>query len=146
MNNIFVFTNVIIFVLISMLHFYWAFGGNWGIRAAIPEKYLDSFFHPANKMKNSIATIIVAIGLLLFAFITFLNTNFIALPLPDSYIHYTTGIIGSIFFIRGIGDGNMFGLFKKRKESLFEKYDSLIYTPLCLLIATVTLLILLPNF
>lgn len=140
-SNIFVFTNVIIFVLISLLHFYWAFGGSWGIKAAVPEKFHEVHFKPANKLKSAIATIIVALGLLLFAVITLLNANLFVHEIPPTYIHYATGIIGSIFLIRAIGDMNMFGLFKKKSGSTFAKYDSKIYTPLCLFIATLSLLI-----
>jgi len=78
MLNILVFINVVIFLIISGLHFYWAFGGRWALKYTVPEKYSTNFFTMEGSFKLQFATIIVALGLLLFAYITaskLLKTN-----------------------------------------------------------------------
>jgi len=137
MVNIFVFVNVIIFIFLSLLHFYWAFGGKWAIDATVPEKWLDDYTNPENKWKNVTATLIVAIGLLFFAFVIGLNVNLVSVDLSAKMVKWITGGIGGIFLLRAVGDMNMFGFFKKKSESKFSKNDSLIYSPLCLFIGAI---------
>ena len=141
MIKILVLTNVTIFILISLLHFYWAFGGTWGIDAAVPERFMENYHNPKYKSMTVFSTFVVAFGLLLFAFITASNANLFEHGFSLSHIKVATGIIGSIFLIRGIGDFNMFGLFKKKKDTKFSRSDTKIYIPLCLFIATVSFLI-----
>lgn len=124
---------VTLLFLISILHFYWAFGGTWGIKAAIPERLEETYFDQKNQLLIKIATLTVAIGLLIFIYIilssTYLTSNQI---IPTTWFAKLTTAIGILFSIRAIGDFNMFGIFKKRSDSLFAKRDTQIFVPLCI--------------
>ncbi|MBK5280345.1 MAG: DUF3995 domain-containing protein, partial [Bacteroidia bacterium] len=66
------FLNVVIFIFLCMLHFYWLFGGRWGMDFAVPtkEKSADKLFKP-----SAISTLVVAVGFLCFAFVAIGDTG-----------------------------------------------------------------------
>jgi len=121
----------IIFLFLSTLHFYWAFGGKWGIDSAIPTKdeNIQALKPP------TIATIIVGIGLLLFSLFYMARIEFFTVKL-SSWLHLYIGwILPSIFLLRVIGDFKYVGLFKKVKMTKFAKSDTKYFIPLCAFIA-----------
>ena len=122
-----------ILLAISALHFYWAFGGQWAIKAVIPEVMEVMFFNEAHKSRAAIYTLIVAVGLIVLALIIISNLPTISW-LPDNWASLGAKTIGSIFILRAIGDFKWVGFFKKSSESVFAKNDSRIYSPLCLLL------------
>ena len=122
--------NMMIFILISLLHVYWALGGKWGIDAVIPE--LDNgtvAFRPP-----VFATLVVAVGLLGFALI---HANAIGLVflIDTYYVRIGLGVIGGIFALRAIGDFNYVGWFKKKRTGAFAENDTRYYVPLCVLLS-----------
>jgi hypothetical protein len=133
-------TLILIFVSISNLHFYWAFGGKkWG-NFAIPTKSNTSatpLFKP-----SFFETLFVAAGLLVFAWIIGMNAQlFPLLWLTPSYVTYATFGIAFIFLLRAVGEFRYVGFFKRIKNTTFGQMDSRYYSPLCLFIAIVTLII-----
>ncbi len=126
---------VSIFIAISGLHFYWVLGGVWGARAAIPDQFVDSYFNPENKNKMKVATLIVALGLLVMAILVATNFSFWESPIEPQMVDYVLYGIGALFLLRAIGEFNYVGFFKRKKEGLFGKYDSLLFSPLCLVIS-----------
>ncbi|MBV8255946.1 MAG: DUF3995 domain-containing protein [Chitinophaga sp.] len=123
--------NTIIFLFLSGLHVYWAFGGTWGFAAAMPTTPDGESTIDAGKL----ATLIVAFGLLLFALVTWGNSGYFNQMVSMKLIHIGSIIIGAIFLIRAIGDFRYVGFFKKMKGTLFATQDTRIYSPLCLCIA-----------
>ena len=119
---------IFIFTLISILHFYWAFGGRWGLENAIP---LRNGGQPLFKV-DFLSCLVVALGLLGFAFYYYLQVNGLSLGLRPSFISVVGWIIPSIFLIRAIGDFKYCGLFKRERSSLFARLDTRYFTPLCL--------------
>lgn len=126
---------VIIFFLISMLHFYWVLGGKWALSGAIPDVMKDSPKANPSGTGFKIATLVVALGLLAFSYLFYLRASFEASPTFNTKLIYGTYIIIAIFSIRAIGEFNYVGFFKKVKEGEFARNDSKYYSPLCLLIA-----------
>lgn len=126
-----------IFLTLSIIHFYWAFGGKWGIESAIPinEKSTRLMKPPV------IATIIVGFGLLSFAVFYMVKTDFLYLALPSWILLYVGWILPSIFLIRVIGDFKYVGLFKKIKTTKFAKSDTKYFIPLCSFLAIAGFLI-----
>jgi hypothetical protein len=124
--------NTIIFLFIASLHVYWAFGGKWAMGAVIPTKpeNQEKMFQP-----GIIATLIVAIGLLLFACTMLGNFGWFDFYVSRKYIYYATIAIAAIFLIRAIGDFKYAGFFKRIKDTEFAKNDTMIYSPLCFIIA-----------
>lgn len=131
---------ILIFVSISILHFYWAFGGQKWKNFAIPTKSNAStalLFKP-----RFFETLLVAMGFLVFAWIIGMNTQMFPLVwLPTSYVTYATFGIAFIFLLRAIGEFRYIGFFKRIKNTTFSQMDSRYYSPLCLFIAIITLII-----
>jgi Protein of unknown function (DUF3995) len=130
--------NTIIFLFISGLHVYWAFGGKWGMHAVIPTKTesQEKAFQP-----GFFSTMVVATGLLLFALVMLSNLGLWDNYLNRKYIYYATIVIASIFLIRGIGDFKYAGIFKRIKNTTFAKNDTKIFVPLCFAIAILAFMI-----
>ena len=129
--TIIIFINTTILLFLGLLHFYWVAGGEWGLEAAVPTKFKATFHNPMNSSKMKAATTIVGLGLLGFAFV--LLSNYFS---PESarltkYSTLLTRVIGGLFIFRTIGDFNVFGIFKKERDTLFSQKDSQIFVPLC---------------
>ncbi|MEK6782971.1 MAG: DUF3995 domain-containing protein [Bacteroidota bacterium] len=130
--------NSLIFFSLSVLHFYWLFGGTWGMDSVIPtnKKSTDKLFKPSH-----LSIIVVAIGLLVFAIIEIGNTDIFSNKLKLKYFQWGNLFIAFIFTIRAVGDFSHVGFFKRVRDSSFAKNDTRYYSPLCLYIATTSLLI-----
>lgn len=126
-----------IFLLLSAIHFYWAFGGKWGIDSALP-----SNGDGAKVLKpKTFATIIVAVGLLFFAMFYLVKVDFLSINLPNWLFLSAGWVLPSIFLIRVIGDFKYVGLFKKIRTTKFAKSDTEYFIPLCSFLAAIGFLI-----
>lgn len=124
--------NSLIFLLIATIHFYWAFGGKWGAKYAIPSKENSEYvlFRP-----RMIDTIVVAFGFLLIVLVMLNVGNHVHIDLISNFQKSLLWFLAAVFFIRAIGEFRYVGLFKKKKNTLFAQYDTKYYTPLCLWLA-----------
>ncbi|MET4138359.1 hypothetical protein ABIB30_000719 [Pedobacter sp. UYP1] len=137
MINLLTLLNAIIFIALALLHVYWAFGGIWGKDVVVPTGASgQKLFFP-----SVLSTLIVAIGLLIFALVNLSIKYLLVLPLNPLFLQYGILVTGLIFLIRAIGDFNYVGLLKKHKTSDFARQDRLFYTPLCLTLFITHLLI-----
>lgn len=129
---------ILVLIFISGIHFYWAFGGAWGVKDVIPTKTKDEKIISPPK----IATIIVAIIIAGFAAIYAEKMNLISLLfLPNWLLNYGMYIVTSIFIIRAVGEFNYVGFFKRIKNTRFAKNDTKYFSPLCLFLGIVGVLI-----
>jgi hypothetical protein len=87
------------------------------------------------------ATLTVAFGLLLFGFITFGNSSVLSFGIDERYFTWGDLVISVIFLIRAVGDFKYIGFFKRIQETPFAKMDSKFYSPLCLSIFIIGILI-----
>lgn len=128
----------LIFLFISSIHIYWAFGGNWGSDAVLPTKDDNN-----TKVLNPsiLSTLIVAFGLLGFGLHILIISGLIAFDISQWLSNYGLWIIASIFTLRAIGDFKYVGFFKKIKLTKFGKNDTKYYSPLCLTIGIITLIL-----
>ncbi len=134
---------LIIFSILSGLHFYWLFGGVWGLSKSIPTKNNKELVLKISKVATLIVAIVLGlVGLLYFSKLEFINFHYTHWMLDYSY-----WIIPIIFILRAVGDFNYVGIFKKIKDTEFAKADSKIVIPLCLIIGIcgVTIQLLLEN-
>ncbi len=127
---------ILIFTALGLLHFYWLFGGKWGLEKAIPTK---------KNQKSSLsipkfATLIVALVLLLFGLFYLMKTGLVTIPIQN-WVNYGYWFLPFIFILRAIGEFNYVGIFKKIKDTEFAKADSKIFVPLCLFIGVIGILI-----
>lgn len=114
--------------LIGLLHFYWALGGKIGIDIAIPTENDKPLFNP-----GKVATVMVGIALVGFALVAYLLYFYdLSSSHYRDYFIISGWILSGIFTLRGIGEFNAVGLFKKIKSSEFAYYDTRFYTPFAL--------------
>ncbi|MBV9988342.1 MAG: DUF3995 domain-containing protein [Chitinophagaceae bacterium] len=130
-RSILIFVNAGIFFALSILHFYWAFGGKLWYDLVLPTS--SNGLHKFNPGKA--ATLIVAFSLLCLILITVGNKGFFDRYIRRKYFHYGTLAIAVVFLIRAIGDFKFVGFFKTVKWTKFGISDTQIYSPLCLFIA-----------
>ncbi|HEY2492936.1 MAG TPA: DUF3995 domain-containing protein [Paenibacillus sp.] len=126
--------------LISILHVYWAYGGRWGVGAAIPSKageYKPTF------VPGKIGTLFVAILLLMVCFILLIQGGYIHYFIANTLTRVGCIVCTSVFFLRAIGDFRYIGFFKKIKNTVFARNDTWFYSPLCLYLGLTCLITLL---
>lgn len=116
--------------LLGGFHIYWIFGGRIGALAAIPSKDSELLFRPTKA-----ATAIIAVALFFSGYIALGLGQVVNLTILPEWMFIVGGwIIGLVFIIRAIGDFHWVGFFKKKRGTLFAHWDTLLYSPLCLLI------------
>lgn len=129
--------NTVIFFLLSLIHFYWAFGGRLWYDDVLPTNSRGT-----QKLNPSTtAGLIVALGLLFFALITIGNGGLFNRYIKMVYFRYGALLISSIFLLRAIGDFRFIGFFKIVKHTRFGANDTQFFSPLCLFISLLSLLI-----
>ncbi len=138
MKTIIVTVLFLIFLFISAIHFYWAFGGKWGSDAVLPTKDDNN-----TKVLNPtiLPTLIVAFGLLGFGLFILVMSGLITFNKTHWLSKYGLWIIASIFTLRAIGDFKYVGFFKKIKQTKFGKNDTKYFSPLCLTIGILTIIL-----
>jgi len=114
-----------IMTLAALLHFYWAFGGNYGLNSAGPKFKGSVEFNPGRVLTFFVACLIVGLAMLA------IQLEHPWLPVNDfaSYVGYCVSVL---FIIRAIGDFRYIGFFKKIYNSNFSRLDSRYFSPLFL--------------
>lgn len=122
-----------ILIILSGIHFNWAFGGKWGFEKTLPTNV------NGKKVLNPkrIDSAIVGLGLLIFAIYYLLKVGLISLEIPNWILYYGGWFIAAIFIARAIGEFKYIGFFKKIKNTDFAKLDSKYFSPLCLIIGLI---------
>lgn len=118
------------FALLSALHIFWACGGRWGGAAAVPEVAGRSAFTP-----STLATVAVAAALLAAAILVALRAGLVDLAIPTWLPKAGCWTLTAVFALRATGDFRLIGFFKSVRGTTFATRDSLLYSPLCLLLA-----------
>lgn len=127
----------LILIALAMIHFHWAVGGKFGFTEALPTK--ESGERVLNPTKIDCA--IVGIGLTAFGIFYLLRSGLIEYDIPEWGVKYAGWIIPTIFLLRAIGDFKYVGLFKRVKNTNFGKLDTNFFSPLCLIIAVLAIII-----
>ena len=119
--------NGLLMVLIALMHLYWAFGGRRGAEQAIPTggEGKQRVFNPGP------ATFVVVIAGL-FAFAACYFSAGFGFSLPFAKTGWAVAVPAFIFTARAIGDFRYVGFFKKIKDTVFGRFDTRYYSPLCL--------------
>jgi len=131
MNSIAILT-ITILIIMALFHFYWAFGGKLGLDKALPTHEGIQLLNPSRAL-----TFFVGIILVGFAYIAY-ALHFYDFTLQDKTLYQYSGIFLAILFtLRAIGEFNMVGFFKKIHDTPFAKYDTLLFSPLCLVLGVI---------
>ena len=126
-----------VLVILSAIHWNWVFGGVWGFDHAIPTDSEGKRIIDPKIIESSI----VAIGLLTFATYYLFLSELISIDLPNWVSVYLGWGISSIFILRSIGDFKYVGFFKRIKTTKFGRSDTKIFSPLCLFIGLIGIII-----
>ena len=132
--------SLILFAVFSVLcgfHFYWFFGGTWGVEKVIPTQDNEQCAQSIPQF----ATLLVALVLVSFGLLYLIKSGLINVNLPNWITIYSYWIMPAIFIIRAIGEFKYVGFFKKIKNTEFAKADSTIFSPLCMSIGIIGIFI-----
>jgi len=121
---------IAILVAIALVHVYWAFGGRYARVAAIPEVRGGPAFDP-----GPLSTLLVALALLACAALVGAAAGFIKTTVDPVVLQRMCYAVSALFLLRAIGDFRLVGYFKTVRGSRFAWLDSVLYSPLCLLMA-----------
>jgi hypothetical protein len=126
---------VTIFAVISLIHVYWALGGEWAAVAAVPQVPVEggARLQPAFKPRGWI-TLLVAGALLLIAVLVCLRVGWWVPAVTHCSLQWIISAIALLMFARAIGDSNLVGFFKEVKDSQFARLDTWAYSPLCVVL------------
>ncbi|MCX7078041.1 MAG: DUF3995 domain-containing protein [Pseudomonas sp.] len=124
-----------IFVLISLIHIYWALGGQVGSDAAVPQVPGKSGGEliPAFK-PSAFGTLLVAAGLAVIAVLVCLRVGLFASVVSHWTLQWVISAIALLMFARAIGDSNLVGFFKQVGGSKFARLDTWAFSPLCVVL------------
>lgn len=119
-----------IFLALSALHLFWALGGKLAGSAAIPSTNGVAAFVPGRPMTALVAGALFAAALVVAA-----TGEVIRLPLPNAAVTMMASLLALILAVRAVGDFRLVGMFKRANDSRFAELDTLVYSPLCALLA-----------
>jgi hypothetical protein len=127
------------FVIIALIHVYWALGGQIGAEAAIP--HVPAAPRP-NQPPVEIAafkptpamTLLVATALAVVAALVSLRAGLFGTPLSQGTIRWSITGVAVVMFARAIGDFRLIGFFKHVTGSKFALMDTWFYSPLCIVL------------
>ena len=120
--------------VLGLFHLLWAAGIKTGSTAALPERNGRPLFQPGRG-----ATILVAGGLFGGALTLLVRLGMVRTPLPArvSARYSASGcwLLATLFGVRAIGEFQYVGLFKRVRGTAFARWDTRLYTPLCIVIS-----------
>ena len=126
-----------LFASISLLHFYWAFGGALGLNYALPTTDIgERVINPSR-----LATLVVSVGLLGFASFYLIKIGFLTNTLPQVLLNYAGWFLSFVFIFRAIGDFKYVGFFKKITTTTFAEFDTKYFSYISLGIGVLAVLI-----
>jgi len=122
----------VVFLTLAGIHIYWAGGGRWGAHATTPQTAEGRpLIHPGRGGTLAVAAALTVAGLIPLGLVTRIGQSLA----PEWLYRSALWLVAAMFLVRTIGDGRYVGLFKKAQGGLFAKWDTLLYTPLCFVLA-----------
>jgi hypothetical protein len=126
-----------ILLFISIVHIYWGIGGKTGSPTAVPTKKNNV---PVIK-PGPLSCIVVALTLASFGVYILIKSGIIGIHLPVWISNCGLWMISGIFLLRAVGDFKYVGFFKEIKSTKFGQLDAIYYSPLCLLLSLLVMLL-----
>ena len=120
--------SIVVFVIMliaAVFHFYWAFGGKYGLKSAGPDLENGKIFVPSRWLIFIVASLLFGLAILSIQLFSPMG------PLKG-YIHYLGYCVSFILVVRAIGDFKYVGFFKKVYNSNFATLDTKYFSPVIL--------------
>lgn len=127
----------LIFFILAAIHFNWVFGGKFGFEEALPTKENGARILNPKKIDSAV----VGMSLGAFALFYLLRLGIVDYNMPAWLLKYGGWSIPVIFMLRAIGDFKYVGFFKKVKTTVFAQWDTKLFSPLCLTIAILAIIV-----
>lgn len=121
---------IAIFVLLGILHLYWAVGKRVGESAVVPSVDGEPPFQPSRW-----ATVAVAMALFCAAALVAIRSGILSVPAPTFLAEIGCWGLVAVFGLRALGDFRYLGFFKRVTDTRFARADTLVYSPLCAVLA-----------
>ena len=118
------------FLLLALWHVYMALRPTSGVSGAVPSVGGKPLFVPSRR-----ATVAVAVVLLLFAGLVAATASLVSVGLPQLALVWLSYALACGLLARAVGEFKYLGFFKRVRGSKFATLDTLVYSPLCLLLA-----------
>ena len=128
------------FVILALWHFYMALVPRSGTAGAVPSVEGRPLFTPSRK-----ATVGVGVVLLLFSALVAATAGLISVGLSRKALSWLSFTLAIGLLARAVGEFKHVGFFKRVRGSRFARLDTLLYSPLCLLLAIGVALVALHN-
>ena len=120
-----------------MIHLNWVIGGKFGYVESLPTKENGERVLNPKKIDSAI----IGIGLIAFGIFYMIESGLIEYNLPEWIIKYGSWIIPIIFLLRAVGEFKYVGFFKSVRKTEFGKLDTKLFSPLCLIIGILGIII-----
>jgi hypothetical protein len=112
-------------------HFYWGCGGRVGVAVALPQRADGTQAFESNPA----GAILVAVFLTGSFLLVLALAGLIDLPVPQRWLRVAVLSLSALFLARALSWYKYVGLFKSIRRTRFAKYDTWLYSPLCLLLS-----------
>lgn len=122
------------FALLSALHVFWALGGRLGVGSVVPEANGQRAFTP-----TPAATFAVALALFAASALVLGRAGVFGSHVQPERFKWPVFLLGFAFLVRAVGEGKLVGFTKRVGGTSFARWDTLLFSPLCLAISCATL-------
>jgi len=129
-----------IFLALALWHFRMALKPATGASGAVPSVNGKPVFVP-----SKLSTVVVGVVLLSFAALVAITGGLLPLALPRTAAVWLSYGLAVGLLARAIGEFKYVGFFKRVRSSRFAELDSLVYSPLCLMLSGGVALVALQN-
>jgi hypothetical protein len=127
----------VIFIALALLHIAWSLGFKWGGDDFLPQKPDGTpLFNP-----GIVACFVVALMFVLPALIYLMRVGILDTDIPDWVPYVGVWGVAIVLLIRAIGDFRYAGLTKRINDTSFARKDTRFYTPFCLVLATLNVIL-----
>lgn len=124
-----------IFAVLGLLRAYWALGGRRGLQYVLPTQGNIRLLNPSPAMAW-----VVTLAFFSALATTLGRMNVWGRQLPQGLFRWGLRTISLVFLLRAIGDFRMVGYWKTITETPFARWDTRLFSPLCIVIAALAAL------
>jgi hypothetical protein len=117
----------LVLALLGAIHVFWALGGRTGFVSAIPEVNGERAFTP-----TPAASFAVALALFVASALALGRAGAFGSRAPAALFKWPVLAMGLVFLARAVGEFRLVGLFKRVRGTSFARWDTWLFSPLCL--------------